>query len=205
MSTSEPDDRVAGAAPDAAPDAAPGDAPGEGRGDAGGAAGRQVADPQALLGELATSIALLPQQAPPEGEETPEGAIALPVIEQDGTKYVPVFTSEEALRAAGADVTTALRIPLVELAANWPTENLWLAVNPANQDGLALPPEVVRALPGFLEAPDAPREDSAQTGQTAAGQTGQTGQSDSGQSDSGQSDSGQSDSGQSDSGQSENG
>ncbi|MET1059049.1 MAG: SseB family protein [Nocardioides sp.] len=168
MSTSEPDDRVAEAG------AAPDDAPGEGPADAG--PGARVADPQALLGELATSIALLPQQAPPEGEETPEGAIALPVIEQDGTKYVPVFTSEEALRAAGADLTTALRIPLVELAANWPTENLWLAVNPANQDGLALPPEVVRALPGFVEAPDAAGQDSAQTGQ-----------SDSGQSDSGQS------------------
>jgi hypothetical protein len=169
MSTSEPDDRVADA----------GDAPDEGLGDAG----PRVADPQALLHELATSIALLPQQAPPEGEETPEGAIALPVIEQDGTKYVPVFTSEEALRAAGADVTTALRIPLVELAASWPTENLWLAVNPANEDGLALPPEVVRALAGFVEAPDDAGQDAGQTEQT--GQAGQTGQTDSGQSENG--------------------
>jgi hypothetical protein len=167
MSTSEPDDRVADAGD--APDESRGDA--SGGDDAGGAAGPRVADPQALLHELATSIALLPQQAPPEGEETPEGAIALPVIEQDGTKYVPVFTSEEALRAAGADVTTALRIPLVELAASWPTENLWLAVNPANEDGLALPPEVVRALAGFVEAPDEAGQDAEQTGQTDPGQS----------------------------------
>ena len=87
----------------------------------------------------------------PEGEEPPEGAIALPVIEQDGTQYVPVFTSEEALRAAGADASTALRLPIAQLAATWPGENLWLAVNPANPDGLAIPPEVVRALPGFVD------------------------------------------------------
>jgi hypothetical protein len=130
--------------------------------DAANTPGAEGVDPQTLLRELAGSIALLPQEAPADGEELPEGAMALPVIEQDGTRYVPVFTSEEALRAAGADPATALRLPLVELAANWPEENLWLAVNPADKDGLALPPEVVRGLPGFVQGDDAP-------GQTAAG------------------------------------
>ena len=115
-----------------------------------GAAGPGGIDPQVLLHDLANSTALLPQEALPEGEEPPEGAIALPVIEQDGTQYVPVFTSEEALRAAGADPSTALKLPIAELAATWPNENLWLAVNPATPDGLAIPPEVVRALPGFV-------------------------------------------------------
>ncbi len=129
MSTSAPDDQAAGQ-------------DGSGTGSGG-------VDPQVVLHDLANSTALLPQ-AMPEGEEPPEGAIALPVIEQDGTQYVPVFTSEEALRAAGADPSTALQLPIAQLAATWPGENLWLAVNPATPEGLAIPPEVVRALPGFV-------------------------------------------------------
>jgi hypothetical protein len=122
-------------------------------------------DPQVLLHGLANSTALLPQEAMPEGEEPPEGAIALPVIEQDGTQYVPVFTSEEALRAAGADPSTALQLPIAELAATWPSEDLWLAVNPATPDGLAIPPEVVRALPGFVHPADEAEPASEQGGE----------------------------------------
>ncbi|QWZ08648.1 SseB family protein [Nocardioides panacis] len=120
---------------------------------AGSGQGPGGVDAQVLLHDLANSMALLPQEAMPEGEEPPEGAIALPVIEQDGTQYVPVFTSEEALRAAGADPATALQLPIAQLAATWPGENLWLAVNPATPEGLTLPPEVVRALPGFVHLP----------------------------------------------------
>ncbi len=107
---------------------------------------------QAVLRELAGSTALLPQQPPAEGEEPPaEDAIALPVIEQDGTHFVPVFTSEDRMRAAGADPETALSVPLAGLAAGWPGEELWLAIDPASEEGLALPPDAVRALPSFLE------------------------------------------------------
>ena len=111
-------------------------------------------DTAAVLRDLATSIALLPQVPTSEGEERPEGAIALPVIEQDGQRYIPVFTTEAALRSAGADVDSALRIPLAQLAANWPSDDMWLAVNPASEDGLGLPPDVVRALPVFAGSPD---------------------------------------------------
>jgi hypothetical protein len=105
-----------------------------------------------LLRELAGSTALLPQAPPVQGEQPPsEDAIALPVIEQDGTQYVPVFTSEDKMRAAGADPETALSVPLAGLAAGWPAEELWLAIDPAAPDGLALPPDAVRALPAFLE------------------------------------------------------
>jgi hypothetical protein len=104
---------------------------------------------EAVLRELATTVALLPQSPPAEGEERPEGAVSLPVIEQDGQKYIPVFTSEAALQAAGGDIDTVVRIPVVQLAANWPAEDMWLAVNPASEDGLGLPPDVVRALPVF--------------------------------------------------------
>jgi hypothetical protein len=112
---------------------------------AGTEAGPEEAEAQALFQALATSIAFLPQ----EGEAAPEGSIAIPVIEQDGTQYVPVFTSEEALRAAGADPEPAVGLPLAELAANWPSEDLWLAVNPGSEDGLTLPPEAVQALAAF--------------------------------------------------------
>ena len=53
--------------------------------------------------------------------------------------------------AAGADPESALSVPLAGLAAGWPSEELWLAIDPASEDGLALPPEAVRALPAFLD------------------------------------------------------
>ena len=109
----------------------------------------EAADSAAMLRALATSVALLPQVPQPEGQEPPEGAIALPVIEQDGQRFIPVFTSEDSLRAAGGDPATAVRIPIAQLAANWPNEDVWLAVNPASEEGLGLPPDVVRALPVF--------------------------------------------------------
>jgi hypothetical protein len=122
--------------------------------------GMEAGDNEAVLRALAMGIALLPQMPPEEGEERPEGAIALPVIEQDGTQYIPVFTSETALQAAGADLGSAVRIPIAQLAANWPSDDLWLAVNPANETGLTLPAEVVRALPVFAGLTPAPDGDA---------------------------------------------
>jgi hypothetical protein len=110
------------------------------------------AETQAVLQQLAASVALLPQEIPEDAEPPPEGSIALPVIEQDGMQYVPVFTSEEKLVSAGANPATAVPVPLAELAAGWPAEDLWLAVDPANESGLTLPPDVVRALPSFAGA-----------------------------------------------------
>ncbi|WP_214369142.1 SseB family protein [Pseudonocardia sp. H11422] len=122
--------------------------------------GTDPGDTTAALRDLASSIALLPQVSPPEGADQPEGAIALPVIEQDGQRYIPVFTSEDALRSAGADPGTALRIPIAALAANWPSDDMWLAVNPASEDGLGLPPDVVRALPVFAGGQDGAGENA---------------------------------------------
>jgi hypothetical protein len=116
----------------------------------GGPSAQEAEETQAALIELATSVALLPQTPPAEGEgEPPEGTISLPVIEQDGNRYVPVFTTEDALLAAGGNPGAALRLPVVELAANWPADDLWLAVNPSTEQGLVLPPDLVRALPVF--------------------------------------------------------
>ncbi len=116
---------------------------------AGTAAASEEVEAQAMLQALATSVAYLPQEGLNEGETPPDGSIAIPVIEQDGTQYVPVFTSEEALVSAGADPAAAVGLPLAELAANWPDDALWLAVNPGSESGLTLPPEGVQALATF--------------------------------------------------------
>jgi hypothetical protein len=112
----------------------------------------QMADAQAVLQQLAASVAFLPQDIPEGVEPPPEGAIALPVIEQDGNQFVPVFTSAETLAASGANPTNAVEIPVVQLAMGWPSDDLWLAVDPSTPDGLTLPSDVVRALPGLVGA-----------------------------------------------------
>jgi hypothetical protein len=112
----------------------------------------EQAEAQALLQQLATSTALLPQEIPEDAEQPADGAVALPVIEQDGTQYVPVFTTREALVSAGANPATALELPLIQLAAGWPDGDLWLAVDPATESGVTLPPDLVRALPGLVGA-----------------------------------------------------
>ncbi|MEV5481355.1 MULTISPECIES: SseB family protein [Streptomyces] len=135
MSSSSPDDHVP---------------PTEAAAAEGAPSAEEAAETRAALIDIATSVALLPQSPPAEGEEErPEGTIALPVIEQEGNRYVPVFTTEDALLAAGGDPDAALCLPVVDLAANWPADDLWLAVNPSTEEGLVLPPDLVRALPAF--------------------------------------------------------
>lgn len=112
----------------------------------------QIPDAEVVLQQLAASVAYVPQELPEGADQPPEGAIALPVIEQDGNQFVPVFTSPEALASAGADPTTAVEIPVVQLAMGWPSDDLWLAVDPSSPDGLTLPSDVVRALPGLVGA-----------------------------------------------------
>jgi hypothetical protein len=111
-----------------------------------------IPDAQIVLQQLAASVAYLPQELAEGAPPPPEGAIALPVIEQDGTQFVPVFTSSEALASAGADPTKAIEVAVAQLAAGWPSDDLWLAVDPASPDGLTLPSDVVRALPGLVGA-----------------------------------------------------
>jgi hypothetical protein len=108
------------------------------------------AQAQQILTDLAGSQALIPQEAAEGETPPPEDAIALPVIEQDGTHFVPVFTSVEKLVSAGADPDSAVQVGFAQLGAAWPSDELWLAVDPANEDGLTLPPDVVRALPTLV-------------------------------------------------------
>ena len=115
------------------------------------AAGMAAGDAEAVMRAVAASEVVVPQASANAGEETPEGAISLPVIEQDGTSYVPVFTSEETMSAAAPDVTDSVIVSAAELGANWPAEDLWLAVNPGSEDGVTLPPDAVRSLGSYSD------------------------------------------------------
>lgn len=112
-------------------------------------AGMAAGDTEAVMRAVASSDVVVPQAAASGGEKAPDGSISLPVIEQDGTSYVPVFTSEAAMHEAAPDIEDAISVSASELGANWPSEDLWLAVNPGTEDGLTLPPDAVRSLPVY--------------------------------------------------------
>ena len=56
------------------------------------------------------------------------------------------------MAAAAPDIEDAVSVNAAELAANWPSDDLWLAVNPGTEDGLTLPPDAVRSLPAYTDA-----------------------------------------------------
>ncbi|MDQ1621055.1 MAG: hypothetical protein QOE19_3624 [Actinomycetota bacterium] len=114
------------------------------------AAGMASGDTEAVLRAVASSDVMVPQA----GEEGggPEGSLSLPVIEQDGTSYVPVFTSESVMHEAAPDIDDAVSVPAAALGANWPSDDLWLAVNPGTEGGLTLPPDAVKSLPVYTDA-----------------------------------------------------
>lgn len=109
-----------------------------------------------VLRELASSIALVPHAPLPAGVEQPLDAVTVPVIERQGQRFIVVFTSEDAMRAAGVSLNSAARVPLARLGARWPSDDIWLAVNPVADEGVGLPPEVVRMLPMFAGSPTSP-------------------------------------------------
>ena len=115
------------------------------------AAGMASGDTEAVMRAVANSDVVVPQAVVEPGDEAPDGSLSLPVIEQDGTSYVPVFTSEATMNAAAPDLEDAVAVSAAELGANWPSEDLWLAVNPGTEDGLTLPPDAVRSLPVYAD------------------------------------------------------
>jgi len=114
------------------------------------AAGMAAEDTESVMRAIATTEVVVPQ-APSADGDLPDGSISLPVIEQDGTSYVPVFTSPETMATAAPDIEDAVSVNAAELAANWPGDDLWLAVNPGTEDGLTLPPDAVRSLPAYVD------------------------------------------------------
>jgi len=118
------------------------------------AAGMASGDTDAVMRAVANSDIVVPQATVVPGEEAPDGSLSLPVIEQDGTSYVPVFTSEQTMHSAAETATASSSSGAAELGANWPSDDLWLAVNPGTEDGLTLPPDAVRSLPAYTEPKD---------------------------------------------------
>ena len=118
------------------------------------AAGMASGDTDAVMRAVANSEVVVPQAAVTPGEEAPEGSLSLPVIEQDGTSYVPVFTSEATMNSAAPELGDAVAVSAAELGANWPSDDLWLAVNPGTEEGLTLPPDAVKSLPVYAEPTD---------------------------------------------------
>ena len=105
-------------------------------------------DTDAVMRAVASTEVMVPQAGGTD-DDLPDGALTLPVIEQDGTSYVPVFTSEATMNLAAPDIGGAVSVPVAALGANWPSDELWLAVNPGTEGGLTLPPDAVRSLPDY--------------------------------------------------------
>jgi hypothetical protein len=101
-------------------------------------------DQQEFLQALATSEVVLPQAQEP----TEDGAVQLPVFEQEGTQYVAAFTSADRMAQSGLDAPTAVNVPAAALAQSWPQdEELWFTLNPgAEEASVVLAPDAVRSL-----------------------------------------------------------
>lgn len=112
------------------------------------AQGAEGGEKQAALATLAQSEVLLPVAG--ESPEPESQVVQLPVFEQqDGTRLVPVFTSETRLAAAMPDVQQYRNVPMAALGGGWPSDDLWLSIDPGSPDALNLPAEGVKALPAL--------------------------------------------------------
>lgn len=103
-------------------------------------------DQSAAVAALAGQELILPQTSVDE-EGISDQQVTLPVIEQNETSYVPVFTTAERLTDSLPGIAGSIAVPARELAMAWPSDELWLAVNPGDQlTSVALPPDAVRSL-----------------------------------------------------------
>lgn len=108
----------------------------------------------------------LPEHPGAPAEALDEGTLTLPLVESGGRRYVPVFTSAEALRRyAPDDVPTAV-VTGRALAGAWPAD-AWMALNPRSEAGAILSPEEVASLPGEPPATPAPAEERFAVGEPA--------------------------------------
>jgi hypothetical protein len=113
-------------------------------------------DNAAALSTLAVSEVLLPVPGgPDEADAAAEAeaeaqALQLPVYEQeDGTRLVPVFTSEMRLVQALPDARSYRVVPLAVLSSSWPSDDLTLSIDAGNPDTLTIGGPGVRALAGL--------------------------------------------------------
>jgi hypothetical protein len=106
-------------------------------------------DERTALGDLAVSDVLLPDIGNDITDLSEDDAdvLQLPVAErEDGTQFVPTFTSEQRLAAALPDVARYRTVRLATLGRIWPSDDLVLAVDPGSEGGIALPADGLRAL-----------------------------------------------------------
>ncbi|WP_261565830.1 SseB family protein [Frankia gtarii] len=106
------------------------------------------ADERSALGDLALADVLLPDLGNEITDLSEESEVLqLPVAErQDGTQFVPTFTSEQRLTEALPDVARYRTVQIATLGRIWPSDDLLLAVDPGSETGIALPAEGLRAL-----------------------------------------------------------
>ncbi|MFG2133762.1 SseB family protein [Streptomyces sp. NPDC048751] len=100
------------------------------------------------LDTLAHSDVLVPVPDDAREEDaTDPGAVALPVLEQPGGEVmVPVFTSEVEMAELLPFVSRYRLVPLGALASQWPSGDLSLTIDAANNHSLTLTSEGVRTL-----------------------------------------------------------
>ncbi|MCM3922774.1 SseB family protein [Frankia sp. AiPs1] len=105
-------------------------------------------DERSALGDLALADVLLPDLGNEITDLSEESEVLqLPVAErQDGTQFVPTFTSEQRLTEALPDVARYRTVQIATLGRIWPSDDLLLAVDPGSEAGIALPAEGLRAL-----------------------------------------------------------
>lgn len=107
------------------------------------AAASERGDHAGFLRILAVGTVVLPQLRPLDQA----GDLRLPVVERDGVRYILAFTSQRRLADSEVEAAETVSATGRQLGASWPTdEDLWLAINPGSELGVALPPDAVRAL-----------------------------------------------------------
>jgi hypothetical protein len=113
-------------------------------------------DPDPLFALLASAELYVPApgQAPQEGaqELAPGDHVALPVFEHQGERFVPAFTSLEALQVGAPDIERYVRATAADLARMWPGGH-HLALNPGAGLSVAIAEDDVRALGGAQRIP----------------------------------------------------
>ncbi|GAA2494680.1 hypothetical protein GCM10010406_33460 [Streptomyces thermolineatus] len=103
---------------------------------------------EGALTALARSEVLLPDPGGPR-EADPQ-SVQLPVFEQqDGTRLVPVFTSEARLVRVLPEIERYRAVPLALLGDNWPSEELALTIDAGSPEALTLGGQGMRALPAL--------------------------------------------------------
>lgn len=101
-------------------------------------------DQTGFLRILAVSRIVLPQLQPLDQE----GGLRLPLVEQQGTRYVIAFSSQQRLAESGIEAVETVTASGRQLAGLWPEdEDLWLIINPHSEHSAAIPADAIRSLP----------------------------------------------------------